>query len=112
MYAKAAFVRVPPAMMVSGVSGWPRDALRVPIAFTFTTCPFSIVAKARPCTCSRRIARWISGSDSDCMGRSGRAQPAANIAATPIVNHVANRMRSPQTRRMPHRAAPQPDMMP
>jgi hypothetical protein len=46
------------------------------------------------------------------MGRSGRAQPATNIAATPTVNHVPNRMRSPQTRRMPHRAASKPDMMP
>ncbi|MCS0632410.1 hypothetical protein NX786_24055 [Telluria mixta] len=46
------------------------------------------------------------------MGRRGRAQPAINIAAIPTVNHVPTRMRFPQTRRAPHRAAPQPDMMP
>nr|WP_197071504.1 hypothetical protein [Massilia sp. JS1662] len=46
------------------------------------------------------------------MGRSGRAQPAINIAAIPTVNHVPNRMHSPQACRMPHRAASQPDMMP
>ena len=99
-------------MTVSGVSGWPRAALRVPNTRTLATWPFSIVASARPCTCSRRMTRWISGSDSDCSGRNGGAQPANVNTDNPAAHHIPNHMHASQPGPAPHRAAPQPDMMP
>ena len=112
MYANAVFVSDAPYSTVSGVSGLPTAALRMPNTRTFATWPFSIVASASPCTCSRRMTRCTSGSDSDCSGRSGGAHPAASTAATPSAIHDPPRIPVSRRRAAPHRAAPQRAMMP